>query len=809
MTNTFTDGAFNVSTDWILEFDWSCVYNTSNSNVVFATNAGNVFKIEWEGSNAVIKDYAETPNTLTSTLPHQGSYTSKNQIVANMDNPSHFTVLGVKDDGIYLTVKKGEETYVNNVKVSSTFSYPKSFSGTLARYYSSMAIDNITFKTPAVAGFVATPTSAITGAYNKQRKFTLSCLTDGATIYYADSDLEIGADGWTEYPTSAVTTSSATIYAYASDGTNNSEKMSFATGAGTTLSLATPTISATGFTNATGISVKNPTFNFSCDNSEVLGTPTATLSYTFTPAGGSESTAVESNSYTPGQYGTLKVIASAEGYNPSEKSLTVSNVYTVSYSGRDYATATHEDTFTTWGNGYSVTWDGWASGLTAYLSSDAITDDNHLNIQNTGTISLVEGWGLVRGDQKAYGYRVRYANEGDFIALKENTSKGNDATATTYQTAYCNSGTGTQQNLLTISVPGGYAVQQLYHYSPVQPTLADGDAVKLTFNNATAGTGTAYGENFKIDFYNSSSTKVANVRADWWDDVAGTNNLYTYGYTYSSDGGATADNTNVWSTYMSDMTNAVVDLTMSYSDGTLYVIGTMTNNQKVYYVNYMKSGLEGDLTYNLYGNNATLSNITTTSTSAITAPAHPTNVAVTLGSNGYTTYANNVYPLDLTNATAYKASVSGDKVNFTLFKQAVPASTGMLVGGSGTVNLPIADASTAVEGNEFLVNTSGAVFNAEENTTYYAMLKDSNPLAFGTFNPGSLAFPATKAYLKVAHNPGAKALTAFFDGDVTGISKVENGVKTSDNTVYNLAGQRVIKPTKGLYIVNGKKVIVK
>ena len=32
---------------------------------------------------------------------------------------------------------------------------------------------------------------------------------------------------------------------------------------------------------------------------------------------------------------------------------------------------------------------------------------------------------------------------------------------------------------------------------------------------------------------------------------------------------------------------------------------------------------------------------------------------------------------------------------------------------------------------------------------------------------------------------------------------------TNDKVVYNLAGQRVAQPTKGLYIVNGKKVIIK
>ena len=50
-----------------------------------------------------------------------------------------------------------------------------------------------------------------------------------------------------------------------------------------------------------------------------------------------------------------------------------------------------------------------------------------------------------------------------------------------------------------------------------------------------------------------------------------------------------------------------------------------------------------------------------------------------------------------------------------------------------------------------------------------------------------------------------------FDGEgTTGIStlNVERGT-LNDNSYYMLDGRRVAQPTKGLYIVNGKKVIIK
>ena len=45
--------------------------------------------------------------------------------------------------------------------------------------------------------------------------------------------------------------------------------------------------------------------------------------------------------------------------------------------------------------------------------------------------------------------------------------------------------------------------------------------------------------------------------------------------------------------------------------------------------------------------------------------------------------------------------------------------------------------------------------------------------------------------------------------DATGINNVENARQILSGDFYNLAGQRVAQPAKGLYIVNGKKVVIK
>lgn len=64
-----------------------------------------------------------------------------------------------------------------------------------------------------------------------------------------------------------------------------------------------------------------------------------------------------------------------------------------------------------------------------------------------------------------------------------------------------------------------------------------------------------------------------------------------------------------------------------------------------------------------------------------------------------------------------------------------------------------------------------------------------------------------RAFLADNRGSSARALALSFGDEATAISSIE--AAKADNGYYNLSGQRVEKPTKGLYIVNGKKVIIK
>ena len=80
---------------------------------------------------------------------------------------------------------------------------------------------------------------------------------------------------------------------------------------------------------------------------------------------------------------------------------------------------------------------------------------------------------------------------------------------------------------------------------------------------------------------------------------------------------------------------------------------------------------------------------------------------------------------------------------------------------------------------------------------------------------GKLGYPQTaadatlkgmRAYIQA---PASANVALFVDGEgtITGIDTIDNSQMTIDN-VYNLNGQRVTQPRKGLFIVNGKKLII-
>ena len=177
---------------------------------------------------------------------------------------------------------------------------------------------------------------------------------------------------------------------------------------------------------------------------------------------------------------------------------------------------------------------------------------------------------------------------------------------------------------------------------------------------------------------------------------------------------------------------------------------------------------------------------------------------------GWATYCS-PYALDLANATgltdAYIVTGGADGVlAMTSVKGGtVPANTGLLLkGDEGIATIPVvASSATDVSANKLVGVTANTVIDA--NAGYVLMASPS--LGFYK-NNNAFTVGANTSYLS-SNFAGADARGFFLLDDATAIDAIAKSQEPNANSYYNLAGQRVTQPTKGLYIKDGKKVIIK
>ena len=101
---------------------------------------------------------------------------------------------------------------------------------------------------------------------------------------------------------------------------------------------------------------------------------------------------------------------------------------------------------------------------------------------------------------------------------------------------------------------------------------------------------------------------------------------------------------------------------------------------------------------------------------------------------------------------------------------------------------------------------------SDANNNLYAFSKSKGQFLKIKQSPDN-KMPYFSAYLKLDSNNQAKGFSFRFDDDdpsATGIENIGIAEETNDSApYYNLNGMRVNKPAKGVYIHNGKKVIIK
>ena len=137
----------------------------------------------------------------------------------------------------------------------------------------------------------------------------------------------------------------------------------------------------------------------------------------------------------------------------------------------------------------------------------------------------------------------------------------------------------------------------------------------------------------------------------------------------------------------------------------------------------------------------------------------------------------------------------------------VPTATAITLSETGkSIAATPASLGASITDVEFIGTLAATAIPASDETySYFAY--DNGNLVKITNQAATL--PAFRGYFKVSTNAISKArrLGVTFDNNATGITNVK---KANGKAVYyDLQGRRVSKPNKGLYVVNGKKVIFK
>jgi hypothetical protein len=156
---------------------------------------------------------------------------------------------------------------------------------------------------------------------------------------------------------------------------------------------------------------------------------------------------------------------------------------------------------------------------------------------------------------------------------------------------------------------------------------------------------------------------------------------------------------------------------------------------------------------------------------------------------------------DLDGQTAYLREVTGS----------IDANTGLILKGSGEYEIPTATSSaTSYSSINMLVAVSNATTFRYDPGCFLLVERNGQPL-FAEANTGiSKTVPANHAYLYVPSASRAQGRYLRFIGDdLTGITDIESDQMTGNEVIFDLRGMRVEKPAKGLYIINGKKTIIK
>lgn len=185
------------------------------------------------------------------------------------------------------------------------------------------------------------------------------------------------------------------------------------------------------------------------------------------------------------------------------------------------------------------------------------------------------------------------------------------------------------------------------------------------------------------------------------------------------------------------------------------------------------------------------------------------------GTNNIATFSAPFPTVVPENTTAYSVATQTDgnitSVNtYTVATagEAIPANTGVILLGSNTslTMLPRTTEEIVTIEDGALKHSAGAAKDITSENSYVLANKTTG-WGFYKVGASASALPMNKAYLVLPTNTPQSFVRCFF-GNTTGLDStpIQNA---STNNIYDLSGRQVKVASKGIYIINGKKVLVK
>ena len=175
---------------------------------------------------------------------------------------------------------------------------------------------------------------------------------------------------------------------------------------------------------------------------------------------------------------------------------------------------------------------------------------------------------------------------------------------------------------------------------------------------------------------------------------------------------------------------------------------------------------------------------------------------VTISAAGYATlYA----PVALTipnDVEVYTASDKGAYLRLDEIEgQTIPANTGVILkGNAGTYNFEITDDVSPISSA-----LTGSVSSIGRPVNSYILATGKAGVAF--YQDGASTIPGFKAYLPASSGGGGVKAFVFDTDGINGLTS--NPSQMGEGSIFNLAGQRLSQPMKGVNIINGKKYVIK